>query len=60
MAIAVSIGVWGVPSGQALTGVIGPLIEGPTLVALVYLSLWLHKRLTWPGAQSRTRATGAE
>jgi ACR3 family arsenite transporter len=48
LAIAVSIGVWGVTSGQALTGVIGPLIEVPALVALVYLSLWLHKRLTWP------------
>ena len=45
LAIAVSISVWGMTSRQALVGVIGPLIEVPALVSLVYLALWLRRRL---------------
>jgi len=45
LAIAVCIGVFGVTSGQALAGVVGPLIEVPVLVALVYVALWLRPRL---------------
>ncbi|WP_297371275.1 ACR3 family arsenite efflux transporter [Cryobacterium sp.] len=45
LAIAVSIGTFGATSGQALTGIIGPLIEVPALVALVYVALWLRPRL---------------
>lgn len=58
LAIAVSIGVWGVTSGQALTGAVGPLIEVPVLVALVYVSLWLRRRW-WP-RRTETSASAVE
>ncbi|MGN5240876.1 MULTISPECIES: ACR3 family arsenite efflux transporter [unclassified Rhodococcus (in: high G+C Gram-positive bacteria)] len=50
LAIAVAIGTFGVTSGQALAGVVGPLIEVPVLVALIYVSLALRKRFTGSSA----------
>ena len=44
LAIAVAIGVFGVTSGQALAGVVGPLIEVPVLVGLVYVACWVRGR----------------